>query len=76
VDTPWEWRQSWHFEGLEIVPSNAAGDEVDWGTPSRRKSPRERLQAFLQHQYRLLGDAEIAFRGGLCYTVAHGDWGA
>lgn len=31
VDTPWDWRQSWRFRGLEIRAAQGAGQpQVDW----------------------------------------------
>jgi hypothetical protein len=42
VDTPWDWRQAWHFESLEIAPAVGAGQpQVEWRLRARHRETGE-----------------------------------
>lgn len=51
VDTPWDWRQSWHFCDLEILPAAAAGQpQVEWciHAEDRYTGERRRAQGYVE----------------------------
>jgi hypothetical protein len=38
VDTPWDWRRTWEYEGLDMIPALSAGQpQVDWLLRSRHR---------------------------------------
>jgi hypothetical protein len=46
VDTPWDWRQTWLFEGLDIIPAVAAGQpQVEWTLRARHRETGETRHA-------------------------------
>jgi hypothetical protein len=42
VDSPWDWRQTWHFESLDIAPAAGAGQpQVEWALRARHRETGE-----------------------------------
>ncbi len=38
VDTPWDWRQTWEFAGLDIAAAPGAGQpQVEWAIRARHR---------------------------------------
>ena len=51
VDTPWDWRQSWRFRGLDIRAADGAGQpQIEWSihVEDRRTGERRRADGYVE----------------------------